>query len=666
MSGTTFTWVGTTSKEWTLPANWEVGGVAANVAPNGPTDSAVDNVPVDAIISNGTSVALANLTIGGTGHLIVGGSSEIGGGGGGTLTSSGTIDVTSTNSGGGLVGGMSSVITTPALHVGAGAIIGGGGTFDVNVLTNDGMIQADGNDFALGPLVINGSEILGTGSLEVDGSSTLELNAATTQTIAVGVNSQQTASIIFDSAALPFGGPLNLLRPNSHVNLFFQGQTPTGAAFSNGNLVISGANNAILDVIPFSSSGISYFQVDTSTKPGYGEISILPAPTSPGVILQNVNGQAAIWQTSGASIANAYAVTPNPGPTWSLVGSGEFVPGDANDLVWQSQDGSIALWQMDGTTNTLTTGTVLANPGSAWQVKGTGDFYGNSHTDLVLQNQDGTVAIWDVSDTGVIAQSAVVANPGSTWQVKATGDFYHDGNSDILLQNQDGSLAVWDMSGGAIVKSGVLSANPGTSWQVKGSGDFFGNGDTDVLFQNQDGSVAVWDISNGTTIAAAGVVANPGSTWHVQGTGNNNNDGKTDVFLQNDDGSVAVWNMNGDSVPAGALLENPGTDWQVVSGQANMRFIYSGAANETLTATPTMPDQFVFTNPAAGQHTIAGFVSSQDMIELSSATFANFAAVQAATTTTPTGAVINLGNSASLVLSGVDPSSLHASNFALA
>jgi hypothetical protein len=669
MSGTTFTWVGGTSKDWTVPDNWLVGTVAATVAPNGPTDSVIDNLGVggqDAIISGGTSIAVADLTIGGNGHVIIGGSPDIGGGGGGTLTSVGLIDVTSTNSGGGLVGGLSSVIVAPTLDVGVGAIIGGGGTFDIADLTNNGLIQADGNSFGLGPLVISGGSITGSGSLEVDGSSALELASATTETIAVSVNSQQIASVIYDTAGLPSGGALHLLKPNSHVNLFFQGQTPTGAAFSEGNLVVTGAGGVVLDTIPFTSNGTSYFQVATSTKLGYGEISILPAPTAPGILFQNDSGQAAIWQISGTSIANATEVSPSPGPTWFLVGSGAFLAGDANDLVWQSEDGSVALWNMDGTTNAFTSGTVVANPGSAWQVKGTGDFYGNSDTDILLQNQDGTVAVWDVDGTGAIVQSAVVANPGPAWQIKGTGDFYHDGNTDILFQNQDGSLAVWDMSAGAIVKSGVLLANPGTTWQVKGTGDFFGNGDADVLFQSQDGSVAVWDITNGTTIASAAVIANPGATWHVQGTGNFNNDGKTDISLQNDNGSVAVWTMNGDTIAAGAELANPGTAWHVVSGGANMRFIYSGAADETLAATPTMPDEFVFTNAATGGHTIAGFITSQDMIELSAATFADFAAVQAATTATPTGAVIDLGNATSLLLSDVDPASLHASNFALA
>ena len=75
----------------------------------------------------------------------------------------------------------------------------------------------------------------------------------------------------------------------------------------------------------------------------------------------------------------------------------------------------------------------------------------------------------------------------------------------------------------------------------------------------------------------------------------------------------------------------------------HMQFIYSTSANETLTASPATPDEFVFTSFAAGSHTISGFNPVQDMIEFSKAQFASFADVQAATSAISGGAMINLG-----------------------
>ena len=195
------------------------------------------------------------------------------------------------------------------------------------------------------------------------------------------------------------------------------------------------------------------------------------------------------------------------------------------------------------------------------------------------------------------------------------------------------------------------------------TGDFNADGHTDILWQNDNGSVAIWEM-NGTSFVGGGGVGNPGPEWHIKATGDFNNDGHTDIAFQNDDGTVAIWEMNGTSFIGGGGVGNPGTEWNVVDD--NMRLIYSTSANETLATTSPTPDEFVFTSSAVGMHTIAGFNPVQDMIEFSKAQFASFADVQAATTATTGGAMINLGNDSSLLLPGINPASLHASNFALA
>jgi hypothetical protein len=53
------------------------------------------------------------------------------------------------------------------------------------------------------------------------------------------------------------------------------------------------------------------------------------------------------------------------------------------------------------------------------------------------------------------------------------------------------------------------------------------------------------------------------------------------------------------------------------------------------------------------------------VVAFSSTQFANFGAVEAATSAVAAGAMINLGQGSSLLLAGVDPSTLHAGNFAL-
>jgi hypothetical protein len=338
--------------------------------------------------------------------------------------------------------------------------------------------------------------------------------------------------------------------------------------------------------------------------------------------------------------------------SWAASAAPGFFADGSPGIILQNTDGSVALWDMNGTS--IVGGGLVANPGPGWEIKGTGVFSDDGSTDIVFQNTDGAVALWDMSGINVVG-GGLVPNPGPGWQIEGTGDFF-GGNSAILLQNTDGAVALWDMSGTNVVGGGVV-ANPGAGWQIKGTGDFFGDGNTDIVFQSTDGSVALWDMS-GTKVIGGGLVGNPGPTWHVKGTGN------TDITFQNDNGSVALWDMSGLNVIGGGLVGNPGTGWNLLDN--NLRFIYSASANETLAATPPSPDEFVFSSFAAGSHTISGFNPMQDMIEFSKAQFASFADVQAATSAVSGGAMINLGNGSSLVLPGVEAGSLHASNIALA
>lgn len=391
--------------------------------------------------------------------------------------------------------------------------------------------------------------------------------------------------------------------------------------------------------------------------------TIVPS-SGPGdlILLQNSNGQAGLWDVTGDTLTAASDVGPNPGSSWYAVAKGAFFTGDTSDILWQNANGQIGVWQVqNGTLGSY--GTVGPNPGTSWHVVGTGNFYTtDTNTDLVLQNSNGEVGLWDINGTNLV-QYGEIANPGTSWKVEGTGNFYGTGDNTILLQNSNGQVGMWEMNGTTLEATGVVSANPGPSWMIKGTGDFYGDGNTDILWQNSNGEVAIWDMVNGTTIEQSAVIANPGTSWNVVGTGDFNNDGKTDIVLQNSNGQVAVWDMNGSTIEAAGIVANATTSWSVVDN--TMRFIYSESAGETLAATPAAPDEFVFDNYAAGMHTITGFDPTQDVIAFSSSQFPNISDVEAATSATAAGAMINLGNGSSLLVAGITPSALQASNFSL-
>ena len=119
-----------------------------------------------------------------------------------------------------------------------------------------------------------------------------------------------------------------------------------------------------------------------------------------------------------------------------------------SDILWQSNNGTAAVWLMDGTTATTVTAAGSFNPGPTWHVKGSGDFNGDGKSDILWQNDNGTAAMWLMDGTNSTFVGAVGPfNPGPTWHIEGTGDFNGDGKSDILWQSDNGTAAIWLMDG---------------------------------------------------------------------------------------------------------------------------------------------------------------------------------------------------------------------------
>jgi hypothetical protein len=52
----------------------------------------------------------------------------------------------------------------------------------------------------------------------------------------------------------------------------------------------------------------------------------------------------------------------------------------------------------------------IGNPGPSWHVMGTGDYNGAGQNDILFQNSSGAVTVWEVSGTSVIGSDSL-ANP---------------------------------------------------------------------------------------------------------------------------------------------------------------------------------------------------------------------------------------------------------------
>jgi hypothetical protein len=234
------------------------------------------------------------------------------------------------------------------------------------------------------------------------------------------------------------------------------------------------------------------------------------------LLFQNTSsGQASFWEVNGSTLIGGGPVSPNAGPAWKAIGTGDFNDDGQSDILWQNASGQASIWEMNGNT-LIGGGAVNANPGPSWRAIGTGDFTDDGFSDGILfQNtSSGQVSIWEMSGNKLIGGGPVNPNPGPAWQAIGTGDFNHDGFSDdILFQNKStGQVSVWEMNGNALIGAGPVSPNPGTSWRAIGTG---GDGGSDILFQNTSGQTSIWDMGGNTLTGGGPVSPNPGPSWRA-------------------------------------------------------------------------------------------------------------------------------------------------------
>jgi glucose/arabinose dehydrogenase len=317
------------------------------------------------------------------------------------------------------------------------------------------------------------------------------------------------------------------------------------------------------------------------------------------ILWQTDGGQLAAWEMNGVQVGFAdftklgQSNVGLPGVDWHVVDTGDFDGDGKSDLLWRTDGGALAIWEMDGTQIkaadfTKLGATSVGAPGSDWHALGAADFDGDGKSDLLWRTDSGALAIWEMNGTQIKAAdftkvgSANVGVPASDWHIVGADDFDGDGKSDLLWQTDSGALAIWEMNGTQVkaadfVKIGGSNVGaPGHDWHVIGTGDFDGDGKGDLLWQTDSGALAVWEM-NGTQIEAADyiklgptAVGVPGPDWQVAGTNDYNGDGKSDLLWRTDSGALAIWQMDGTHISAAdytklgsADVGAPGPDWHI-------------------------------------------------------------------------------------------------------
>ncbi|MGE5525102.1 MAG: FG-GAP-like repeat-containing protein [Rhodospirillaceae bacterium] len=330
-------------------------------------------------------------------------------------------------------------------------------------------------------------------------------------------------------------------------------------AYDHGNITVrdhaTGAVDTVQGVerLQFSDS-LMLAQTATQVydRDGDGRADILTRSLDSGTVQVSL--------VHGTSASTPQTTTMSGGIDWTIVGNGDFNGDGRGDVLWQHDQGLIAIWNMNGA-SVGRSDAVAASPANA-TVAGTGDFDGDGRADILWRTPDGIVSTWQMNDHSIVGGGAA-GQMSTDWRVAGIGDFNGDHRADVLWQNDNGAVAMWLMNGTSHTGGGVISS-PSTDWRISGIGDFNADGNADILFRHDGGMTSIW-LMNGERIAGGWgtVTGNPSNDWTIAGVGDFNADHKSDVLWQDSHGALKVDLMNGLQVAATGSVGALGTDWIV-------------------------------------------------------------------------------------------------------
>ena len=224
------------------------------------------------------------------------------------------------------------------------------------------------------------------------------------------------------------------------------------------------------------------------------------------------SGEISVWRVPGFAVAEQTILSPTFGPSWEFAGSGDVDGDGKDDLVWLNTDRQLEVWFMNG--STVRARTVLP-PGPVvnadWHVVGVGDFDGDGHADVLWRSDQGQVAVWQLTSNAVGATTILSQTVATGARPEAIGDFDGDGNADVIWPSGAGHV-LWRMHGpqaspaplgGEAVFASGFEANepaafgPPPGWTIAQTGDLDGDGTDDLVAADTSGNVASWHMHQG-------------------------------------------------------------------------------------------------------------------------------------------------------------------------
>lgn len=251
------------------------------------------------------------------------------------------------------------------------------------------------------------------------------------------------------------------------------------------------------------------------------------------------SGSFATWVMNGAAVSQYVNVVANAGPTYRIVGSGDFNGDGRVDLLWTGAGRDLWLWTSTGTQfNTVS----LGNYPAGWVPVGVGDVSGDARADIIWRHEPtGSVAIWQMN--GATTTKVVNVNPKAPlpYRLVAIQDFDADGKFDLLWTNDaTRDLSMW-IAGTDSLTANPLGAYP-SGWEPVGAGDINRDNRADIYWRHiPSGSFAYWVMNGAVTSRVVNIDPKAPAGYSVISSGDFNGDGFADIAWTSNALDLWIW-----------------------------------------------------------------------------------------------------------------------------
>ena len=183
------------------------------------------------------------------------------------------------------------------------------------------------------------------------------------------------------------------------------------------------------------------------------------------IVLQYTNGAVAVASITGTNLGTIVSIDGdlsgpgNVGSEWMIRDILDLNSDGKADLLAQGADGNVGVWLLDGTNFTSGSPIILGtNMPTGWSIVGAGDFNNDGSSDIVWQSNQGQMYVWLMDGTNFVEGAYLLAGKptASTTKLVSIEEFNADGRPDLIFESNTGVLSIKFLNGMELQSQGLL------------------------------------------------------------------------------------------------------------------------------------------------------------------------------------------------------------------